>query len=55
MTGTMVRGNSGGVIYRASDGNVVGLATIIDRQYNRMFVVPAATLHDALRKADLLK
>lgn len=54
ITGAMVRGNSGGPVYRKTNGNIVGIAIIMDTEYDRTFVVPAVTIHTALRQAGLI-
>jgi hypothetical protein len=55
ITGAMVRGNSGGPVYRKATGGVVGIAIIMDTEYDRTFVVPAVTIQTALHQAGLLK
>ncbi len=55
ITGAMRRGNSGGPVYRKTTGDIVGLAIIIDAEYDRTFMVPAVTIHEALRQTKLLE
>jgi hypothetical protein len=54
IAGAMQRGNSGGPVYRRKNGDIVGMAIILDAAFNRTFIVPAVTIHMALQRAKLL-